>query len=276
MAITTKSCIIALHDGIGELITPTANFTPVSGKPLSNLTSSNLLDRCRTPDLTTDRQLTWNFAGLTSANVFMLAGTNATISTLRRFRNAADSGFTASVVESGATLTAAFDDSLNSGVMVRYVPPLGRTLVYVHPATFTNPYCRWHQSDTTNPDGYMEWGIARIGLAWQPVGGFESASWKKAPKPVGNPGAQKLLRGHELTFHNLSKAEAYQLESLTLATLNGRRMLVIPEGMNTETYLSDALWCELESDKLIRELVGNYSFGQKRYKYVLTFREVER
>lgn len=271
---TTNALLVALFDGVGESTTPTANFTPPSGYPLVNVTNSQLFSRTRTPDLTADRQLTWDLGAPTHANVFGLFGTNASLNTTKRFRSASNAGFTTNVVESGSALTAAFDSSLGFSIAT-YVPPWGRSLIYIHPTDFTNRYVRWHQTDSSNTDGYQEWGIARLGLAWQPTIGFDSGSSRAEPKYVGPPGAQKILRGHQLTLHNLTKSEAYDLQSLFLSVLNSRRMLVIPEPLAVNTHLHDALWCVLEST-YVREPIAGMPYSDKRYRMVVVFREVDR
>lgn len=266
MTTTTNTLLIAFFDGIGESITPTANFTPGTGYPLSNLTNSQLFSRCRTPDLTTDRQLTWDLGSAIEFNTFMLAGTNATQSAIRRFRIASDSGFTSNVVESGSSLTSAFDTSLGLSRAV-YVPPWGRTLLYILSQSYSRRYVRWHQSDSTNADGYQEWAIARIGLSLQ----FEFQEWRKPPTQTN----QKVRRGHEITLHNLTREQVYTLESILLTILNTRRILIIPEALATETYLHDAVWGVVE-ELYTRETITDTPYDDKRYRMTLMFREVDR
>lgn len=267
-----NNLLIAFFDGIGELITPSANFSPPAGDyALSNLTNSQLFSRVRTPDLTADRQLTWDWGSAIEHNIFMLAGTNATSAATRRIRDADNSGFSSGVIESGATLTSAFDTSLGLSRAI-YVPPWGRTLIYVYPTSISKRYTRWHQTDSANPDGYQEWGIARVGLGWQSVGGFQS--WKFAPLYQGAPGAEKVLRGHEFTLHNLTKSEAYDLQSILLSMLSTRRVLVIPEPLAPSTWLHDAIWCVSE-EVYVREPIAGTSYADKRYKVVVMFREVD-
>lgn len=266
---TRNTFMLALFDGIGETITPTANFTPVSGYPLTNLKNSELFSRTRTPDLTTDRQLTWDWTTAITANVFGLFGTNASLSTLRRFRAADNSGFTTNVIESGSSLTAAFDSSLGHSLSI-YAPPWGRSLIYVHPTTFSKRYTRWHQTDSTNVDGYMEWGIARLGLGWQPTQSYDIA--RLTPKLVGSPGSQKYLRGFEVTFSLLSRADAMDLESFAATSLQSRRFLAMLNATDTSTYLSEALWCTLESEYTREPVPG---VASSRFKVVIVFREVD-
>lgn len=275
MTTITNSAIIAFFDSVLSTVTPTANFTPVSGKPLLNLTGTRLTARCRTPDLSTDRQLTWDLGASTTAAVFALMGSNATLNATRQFQAADDSGFSAGVIQSGSGLTAAFDTTLGSGLMPVYTPPWGRTLIYVHPQSFSKRYIRWHQTDSSNSSGYQEWGVARLGMPWQPSIGFESATWRTPTKLVGTPGAEKMLRGHEITFHMLTKTEAYDLQALALTCLSTKRLLVIPEGTTPSTYLADALWATLENT-YVREVLPNMAYSSKYYKVALTFREVER
>lgn len=278
MATPTNTFIIAFYDALGELVAPTANFTPVSGFPLAALQANTLFaSRCRTPDLTADRQLTWNFGSALAggANVFMLAGTNASINATRRFRSATDAGFTAGIVQSSAALTAAFDDSLGSGKLIRNVQPWGRTLIYVSPTTFFGPYIRWHQTDAANTDGYMEWAIARVGAPFQPSGDFQSASWKASVKPAGAAGSVRGLRSHTLTFHAMNRSDAYAMQDYILASLGGRRVLVIPEGLNAETYLSDALWCEIETGRDYTRGVTMSTPDNRLYNVEVAFVEVE-
>lgn len=270
-----NTLLIALYDGIGEDVLPTANFTPPAGDfALSNLQNSQLFSRTRTPDLTADRQITLDLGSAQEFNVLMLTGTNATADALGRFRAADDSGFTTNVVQSGSSLVPIFDLSLSHMPNIpRYVPPWGRTIIYLHPTSITKRYVRWHQSDTTNPDGFQEWAILRVGLALQFEGGFQN--WRAIPRAIGPAGAQSNVRGHELTLHSLTKGEAYSLQDLVLTSLSTRRMLVIPEPLAPNTWLRDAIWCVLSPEEsYVREPLAETSYSSKRYKVVLTFREV--
>lgn len=271
MAATENTLLIALFDGIGESITPTANFTPVSGHPLSNLTNSQLLSRTRTPDLTTDMQLTWDWGSAIEHNVFMLAGTNATLSAVRRIRDADNSAFTVNVVQSGGSLTSAFDTSLGF-TRHAWVPPWGRLLTYVYPESVTKRYTRWHQSDISNPDGYQEWGVARVGLSQQ----FAFQSWRTFGSGNGVSGSpSQFLRSHEITLEFATRNEAYEIWSLYFSTLGLRRVLVMPEPLNTAAHSHDAFWGVLDGD-YTRETVSGSSYNDKRFKLTLTFREVDR
>lgn len=266
MADTSNTLLLAMFDGIGESVTPTANFTPATGYPLSHLTNSQLFSRCRTPDLTADRTLTWDLGSAVELNTFMLAGTNATQAVTSRFRAASNSSFTTDVVQSGGSLASTFNTSLGLSRAV-YVPPWGRTLLYIHPTSFSRQYVRWHQTDSTNPDGYMEWGVARLGLGLQ----FEFQEWRKPPTQTN----QRVKRGHEITLHNLTRDQVYTLESVLLTILNIRRILIVPEPLATETYLHDALWGVVE-ELYTRETVTDTPYDDKRYRMTLTFREVDR
>lgn len=265
---TTNTLLIAFFDGIGETIIPTANFTPVSGFPLSNLTNSQLFSRTRTPDLTLDRQLTWDWGSSIEFNVFMLTGTNATVNVLRRIRHADDSSFTTGVVESGAALSTGVDTSLGQSRIV-YTPPWGRTLIYVHPTSITKRYTRWHQSDSTNPNNYQEWGIARIGLALQ----FPFHEWGVNPEYSGVAGSEKAQRVHDFTLDRLTKEQAYTIESLVLTSMTTRRLLVIPEPLSINTY-HEAIWCTFNGAHK-REPIAKTAFSSKKYRVVISFKEVD-
>lgn len=275
MADITNTLLISMYDGIGENITPTANFAPMSGDfSLSNLGNSQLHSVTRTSDLTADRQITLDLGSPVEFNVFMIAGANASLDATGRFRVADDDAFSSGVVESGSILSPIFDTSLVSiANMPAYVPPWGRNIIYIHPTSITKRYIRWHQSDPSNSDGFMQWAILRVGLALQFETGF--GQWKAIPKPEGPIGSQRILRGHELTLHSLTKGEAYTLQDLYMTSLATRRMLVIPEPLAPNTWLRDAIWCVLSpEDSYIREPVAGTSYSGKRYKVVLTFREV--
>lgn len=274
MPATTNSLLIAMFDAIGKGVTPTANFTPPTGFPLSSLADTQLFSRTRTPDLTANRQLTWDLGAATPFNVAMIAGTNATADTEYQLEAADDAGFTTGLVQSDPSGGPAFDTTLGHTIAV-YVPPWGRTLIHVHATTLTKRYVRWRQWDPGNPEGYMEWGIARFGQGWQPADGFEADSHRVAPKYVGPKGAQRVLRGHELVVHMLTRAEAYDLEALCLTTLESRRVLMIPEPLHPETWLSQALWATLES-VFVREPIAGMGYTGRRYRVQLTFREVDR
>jgi hypothetical protein len=270
---TSNTLVIAFHDGIGELVTPTANFTPATGYPLSNLINSQLMSRTRTPDLTADRTLTWDFGFGTpvTANVFALIGCNATLAATRRWRAADDISLTTNHIQSGASLTSAFDTSF--GNIATYAPPWGRIMIYVHSANYTKRFIQWHQTDSTNPDGYQEWGIARVGLAWQPQYGYET--FRAVPTKHGPIGSEIILRGLEVTCHNLTRDEAYDLQSLYFTGLSSRRFLIIPEPNLTSTYLHDAIWGTIEGT-YVRDPLTSSDPADRRYRVVTTFREVDR
>lgn len=271
MSTVDNTLMIAFADGLGEAITPTANFTPAAGSALANLRNNQLASRCVTPDLSTDMQLTWDFGAPVAGNVFMLTGSNATDSVTRRWRAADDSGFTSNVIQSGAGLTSGYDATL--GVLSNYVPPWGKTLIYVHPTSFSKRYYRWHQSDGSNPDGAQEWGVARVGLGWQPLYGLEYT--KAIPLIMGAPGSEILIRRLEIVAPNLTEEEAYSLQSLTSVALSTRRILAIPEPLSPAKWRHDALWCTFEG-AFVREAIARMSYTDKRYRLTLTFREVTR
>jgi hypothetical protein len=266
----SSTLLISLFDGIGESVTPTANFIPPAGDfSLSNLRNSKLFSRTRTPDLATNMQLTFDWGSAIEHNVFMLAGSNPTLSATRRIRDADNSGFTVGVVESGATLTPAYPSPLGF-TYTAWAQPWGRVLVYVYPESVTKRYTRWHQSDTTNPDGFQEWGVARIGKAAQ----FEFQSWTSSHVNSGMLGAG-VLRRHEITFSFATRAEAYDLQSLYLSTGGVKRVLVIPEPSNAPTHLHDAIWGVID-EEFSRETVAGTEYEDKRFNVVLVVREVSR
>lgn len=273
MATTENVLQIVFFDGIGENLSPyTANFVPptTGDFSLSNLGNSQLGSRTRTPDLTTDRQISWDLGATPPEfNVVALMGGNPTINALRRVMFADNSGFAVNVVQSGGTLTSAFDASLGHSRSI-YTPPWGRPLIYIHPTSITKRYIRWHQSDISNPDGFQSWGIFRVGLSLQ----YPFETWKTQPRSVGMSGAEKVLRGHEFSL-NITRPEAYDLESVMLNCGTTRRLLVIPEGTADETWPLDAIWCTFES-MTGREAIAQTAYNRKRYRATITFREVDR
>lgn len=270
MAETKNTLILAFFDGLGSTITPTANFVPPASYPLSNLRSSDLFLKTRTPDLTTDRQLTWDVGAVVEANIIAFPGSNATINYLRRFRASTVSDFSTVVAESGTTLSAGFPTPLGQ-FPAPYVPSWGRVLVYVHPSSFNARYFRWHQSDASNPQGFQQWGAARIGLGVQ----YQFQDWSTDPSVVGGPGAEKVLRGHTITLHNLTKEQSYSLENLSYSIGRSGRVLAIPEALTPSTYSNDALWCTLE-EIVSRQAITKTSYGSKKYRVTLKLREVDR
>jgi hypothetical protein len=269
MSTPTNTLLIAFHDDTDLSTPPTASFTPVSGFPLTALDNADLLDRTRTTTLTSV-SLTRDLGAALPVNVVGVIGTNMTLAALRRVQFANDSTFTDSLVESGTDLTAAFDASLGSSQVAINVPRVGLIGLYVHPVELTRRYVRWHQSDITNPEGFQEWAMFRVGLALQFHCGFQE--WRALPTIEGPLGSQVRLRGHEITYMHLTKDEAYALEDLAAHKLNTGRMLVVPEALATETYVRDALWATFEGAH-VREPVSGTSYSEKRYKVTLTFRE---
>lgn len=266
---TTPACMIVCFDDIGSSVSPTANFTPQSGYPLANLRTPVLSERTRTPDLTADRQLTWDWGSSVEHNVFMLAGSNATLATTRRVRDADDSGFTSGVVQSGAGLDAAFDTSLQSSTNP-VSPPWGKTLLYVYGTSVSKRYTRWHQTDSANADGHMSWGIARIGLGLQ----FEfDSNTTDDSLIVGSPGAEKRLRVKEVNFHALTREQATMLEDIAANRLSTGRMLLIPEPLAPETWIRDVIWCRHEGT--VRKVrIAGAMYGGRSYTVVMRFVEV--
>lgn len=274
MPVTTlNTLLIAFHDSIGAGLTPTANFTPPSGYPLSYLSNSNLYSRTRTPDLTADRQLTWDLGSSVEFNCFLLAGGDPTISTTYRFRAADNSGFTTNVVQSSASLSPLYDISLSSGRVASYIPPYGRLRLYIHSESITKRYLRWHESDASNPLGYLSWGYMRVGLGWQPQAGFQD--WRAVSTINGPRGSQKIAREFEFTLGSLTKQEAYDLENMANVLLSTGRVMILPEPLAANTWLNDALLCTFEGAH-VKQPVQGTSYSDKKYKTVLLFREVDR
>ncbi len=250
-----------------------------------------MYNRARTPDLTPSAALTWDLGAQTQAQVFMISGNNASINALGQFQAADDTGFTVNLLQSSPGLVNIYDTSLVATIPPTpiYTPPWGRPIIYVNPTDFTHRYLRWTQSDVGNTQGYQEWGLMRVGLAWQPAYGIDS-TWKACPVLAGPQGSEKVLRGHQMTCHNLSKAEAYGLQQIALNQLSTGRLLVIPEGTTTNTYIHDAIWCVLLAvsspvssgrgsttySNYARDMIQNTGYSSKRYKITLTFQEVDR
>src|SRR5580704_5682063 len=102
----------------------------------------------RTPDLTPNATLSWDLGVATPANVFALMGTNASLGATAQFVAADDAAYSVNVITSGA-MASPFDTSLGFDLMT-YVPPWGRTLIYVGAQSWSKRYIRWIQSDTGN------------------------------------------------------------------------------------------------------------------------------
>lgn len=269
---TTGSLLLAFFDGIGESVTPTANFVPPTSFPLSRLRNSTLTQRTRTPDLTLDRYLQWDWGSPIEFNVFMLAGANASFAnTVRRIRHADDSGFTVNVAESGATLTSAFDQSSLGRGAITYSAPWGKSLIYVHSTSLTKRYTRWHQSDPGNVDGFQSWAVARIGLGSQ----YPFTAWSKEPVIVGTSGSEKSMRKHSFTLYPLTRQQAYDVESIAMSCGPIRRVLCLPETLNTSTWWSDAIWGVFDG-VWSRETIPSTSYDQKMFKVEISIKEVDR
>lgn len=268
MTDTSKVALIACYDDL--VVTPTANFTPQTGYPLSRVAGSVLMERCRGPvSSLTDLQLTFDLGSAKQMNVAMLTG-NFTVDALRRFRIADDSGFTANVVQTGASIDAAFNTSLGS--LKRYSPPWGRLMLVVLSQDYSRRYARWHVSDSTNPDTYLAFGPARFGMAFQPGIGLEESSWRIPDKLIGPPGAEKVLRGHKVRYHRLTLAESTKLHEFARSVLSVGRMLFVPRPLSPETWLADAIWCTLEG-VVERNVIPRT--GAAWWEVTLTFREAD-
>lgn len=285
MSTTTSSPQVAFFDGIGESVTPTANFTPPSGYPLSRLGEHHLHRRTRTPDGTaaTTATLTWDLGVPTEVNVFMLAGSNATLDVLGRFRAADDAGFTVNVVESSPTLQPVYGSSPLTSRSI-YTPPWGRVILYVHPTSITKRYFQWQQSDATNVQGYQSWAFARFGLSLQlgqtvavPVSGAQLegglTDWTMTAQSAGIPGSSKQLRQHDFDFTLLTRPLAEEIQSILLLA-RGRRCLAIPEPLYPETFPSSVFWGEFDASWQ-RQADNRTSYDDKRFKISCTFREVD-
>lgn len=265
---TTNQLMIAFFDGIGEGITPTLDFTPQSGYPAANAGGSELFKRVRSPAADLSVVATWDLSSARNINVMAVMGTNLTSAATRRAQLATNLAISTGVVESGASLTAAFDTSLGSTYMV-YAPPWGRSLIYVFDTIYSKRYARWSIADAANPDNYIEFGPARFGTGMQ----LSFHSWRKAPQWVGPTGSQKVVRGHEFTFANLTRDEAYNLESIANTILGTRRVLIVPEPLADETWNQDALWCVV-TGVFTTERIPGMSYGDLRFTVTLSVREV--
>lgn len=271
MANTTNALMVLFFDTLLDNISATATFTPPSGYSLENLKSPELRLRTRTPDLTPSQRLMWNLIVARTFNAFALIGSNAFTFCTRRFVAASNAPLTANVVESGPSETAAFDPSLTT--LSPHVPLWGRTLIYILPASVSRQFVAWYQSDPTNPDGYMQWSTARLGLGWQPQCGFQQ--WKSTPIVSGPPGLRRVLREHEFTLGYLTRQEAYEIQSIAMSGFGTKRLLVIPEPLRPATWPVDAIWCTLES-AAVKEPLLETTPDKKLWRVVLTFTEVDR
>lgn len=267
----TNDLLLAFFDNIGQNATVTGSFVAATGYPLSNLKTPVLTDKARTQDLTANVYLQFDQGSIISADIFALIGSNATNAATRRFRAADDAAFTVNVIESGSGLDPAVNTDLISSRVV-YVAPWGRVLIYTHPIVFAKRYMRWHQSDTTNPDGYQEWSVARVGRSLQyPIDG-----WTPSPVRYGVSGNETFLREHEFSLGLLTKAQTYELQDLVLSSGGSQRILVIPEGTTPSTYHFDAIWgvFNLERGVYTRQVVADTTFSDRRYKSTIWVREV--
>lgn len=272
---TTNAVMIAFFDRLASLVTPTANFTEVASAPLSNLTTTRLIDRTRTPNLTNDRQLVWDLGSATEFNAFALIGSNATLQATGKLVAADNSGFSVGVVETSPTLQPLFDTSL--GFEIDFPQPThGRIILFILPQSITKRYVRYHQSDATNPDGFMSWSCACIGLGWQPTLGFDGDSFKLAPfLTSGVKGHERLLRTMEFTFPALDRDDYHDLSAIINVVKTIRRVVVVPEPLSPESWQHDALWCTLSSIPS-RESVARSAYSDRHYRTTLTFSEAER
>lgn len=272
MPTTTKAhLIIAFFDGYGEGITPTANFTAQTGYPLSNMGLSRLFDRTLGPLASmTDLTITWDLGAAIETNIAAIVSTNLTSAATMRYRQATDSGFTANVAQSGAAMAAAFDSSL--GTLVSWTQPAGRPLIYVLPTSSSARYFRWQVTDAANANNYLAFGPARFGMGYQYEYGFASGGWRTRDRYVGSLGAQIVQRTHEITIGFASKAEAYKTAQMLRYIKENRRVLVIPEALNTDTYQSDAIWCTVEGAYDRGVVVGG---SERRYELTVVFVEVD-
>lgn len=267
MSVTNPSALsIAMFDAVLEGFTAQTNFVPVTGFPATALREPSLFNtRLRTSGLT-NQTLTWDCGVAVEANVFMLAGNNATLSATGQLQGANDSGFTVDLISSSPGMVSIYDTSLGSSRGI-YTPPWGRVIVVVLSESYSRRYWRWTQSDPTNPNGYQEWAIAELGLAVQ----LEIESWKEDPKTMGN-GFQLTLRGHDITFAPLDRDKSYTMKSLSRLAGTQRRMLVIPETLNKPAWIHDALWCTMERTWESEFIVGT-DYSNKYYKAGMVFRE---
>lgn len=267
---TTNTILIAFFDGIGEGKTPTVSITVDSAYPASNLGNSRLFSKCRTVNLD-PVTMTWDLLTATAQNVFALIGANASPDCEFRWSAGDNSGVSTGVVESDAGLLPVFGAAL--GTYTAYVPPWGNVLVYVHPTTVTKRYVRWQQEDPDSPVAFHEWAIARMGVGWQPSGGFQTI--KSELLLVGSPGSEVLCRTHEVKLHTLTKAESEDLQSLCAVAKMTRRVLVIPEATTRPTYRHEAFWGTIVS-VFTKEANQESGYEDKRYTVTIKVQEAVR
>lgn len=267
---TPNHLLIAFSDTVSAGITPTANFTPPTNAPLSNLAQGALDVRTRTPDLTANATLTWDLGAAIEHNVFMLAGTNASFTATRRLLDSNDPTFASIIHESGPSMSLAIDSSVGFSLNV-YRQPWGRLLIYIYPQSVTSRYIRWIQTDTDNTDGYQEWAIARTGMAYA----FPFQDWHMAPKTQQTLGSFPL-REHEFTMEFMSRQSMYEAQTLVMATRGVRRVLAIPEPFNSSGIVHDAIWGVVHPESFSRRTERDSPYQDKRYRVELSCTEVDR
>lgn len=267
MATTFRSGLLALYDGVGSAATYTSNVAAQGGFPLSRLQTTAIASATRLAvGSLSNVQITIDLGAALSLNVFMLAGTNLTLAATRRFQASTVSNFASTVIDTGAVLLPAFDTTyprLPGASGVSWAPRWGWPLIFVNSASVTARYLRWTITDAANPDNYLRFAIGRAGLGWQQREGYNFApGWSTVD-------AAKNLRGHRLTYHRLNQPEKSQVTSLCRSLETFGRVLVIPEPLNTASWLEDALWARVESVLEVQHV------ARKLFSVEITFREVD-
>lgn len=266
MATTFGSGLLALYDGLGSAATFTSNVPEQSGFPLSRLQTTALGSAARLAvGSLSNVQINIDFGAAITANTLALIGTNLTLGATRRVQASLASDLSGAVIDTGASLGAAFDTTYPrlAGPNGAWAPRWGWPIIYVHSSSVSFRYVRWTITDTAIAEAYMRFAIGRAGLGWQPREGRNFApGWSTVD-------AAKNLRGHRLTFHRLIQTEKSQITSLCRVLETYGRLLVIPEPLNAATWLEEALWARVESVLEVQHV------ARKLFSIEITFREVD-
>lgn len=253
----TSAWGLGMYERNGLDATFTSNVTPVAGFPLTRLNNRRLQSRVRFDSGLSSLQITMHLGANAGQqlNVGMLHG-NFSVTARCRFQIALTGSFVGADVlydsnPGGAGSWPLMQDiSLDVGNFAIYAPPFGKTIPFLNTGnSVAGDYVRWTIDDASNPDGYVEVGIADAGLLFQPSLRTFDESWVTSADPVGQgaPGddqfpMHKVLRWHEFEQSWLTATERARLHSHLLSYGPRGRMLFLPRPFSPETWRLDAIW----------------------------------
>ena len=268
MAIANRFGLLGF-DNLAAAGTFSATFTPATGYPLTNLQNNRIFSTCRTAVGTK-----------TGVQFDIDLGANKTIDSFGMLWNPSDTAtwrVRFSTVSNFATTTAdsgvvnAFTLLPLTGTAIRYKQPWGRS-TFVGFSSSSARYVRVNIEDSANVDNQIILSIVRVGLLWTPAIAQDLTTKPLADQIVGEPGLQKSLRGHSVSWKQLTRAERAAAAEILRHCGTTTRFFVVPQPNTRDTHADELFWgvieSQLEIDLFVKKASAEYWAGRMNFREV--------